>query len=165
MTMISRFRKPTFENCLAEIRIDNPILLEILTRYRNKGALGESISALAVGAGETRPYAFQMMLENKADIQRAPTSLQDVLPHLIRILDDNLYAPWGIKIPRNEAQFQAMLTELKERTLEIQMAYESVFWCSNGLRPVGTPCEFVYDRGEEDDELIYGSFDQFWLKP
>jgi len=161
MTMTSRYRRPTFGTCLAEIRIDNPILLEILSRYRNKGALGESIAALAVGAGETRPYAFQMTLENKADVQRAPKSLQDVLPHLIKILDENLYAPWGIKIPRNEAQFQAMLAELKDRTMEIEIAYESVFWCSNGIRSDGTPCEFVYDRGEEEDELIYGSFDYF----
>jgi hypothetical protein len=162
MTMTSRYRRPASQHCLAEIRIDNPVLLEILTHYRNKGALGESVSALAVGAGETRPYAFQMTLENKADVQRAPKSLQDVLPHLVKILDENLYAPWGIKIPRNEVQFQAMLSELRERALEIEIAYQSVSWCSNGIRPDGTPCEFVYDRGEEEDELIYGSFDQFW---
>ncbi len=162
MNMVSRFQRPASRPCMAEIRIDNPVLMEILIRYRNKGALGESVAALAVGVGETRRYAFQMTLEERQEIQRAPRTLQEVLPFLVNILDENLYAPGGIKIPRNESQFQAMLNELKERKLEIEMAYESVYWCSTDARPDGTPCEFVYDRGEEEDELIYGSFEDFW---
>lgn len=159
MLLTSPYRRSASAPCLAEIRIDNPVLLEILTRYRQLGALGESIAALSIAVGEPKIYAFRMNLEDRNDRLHAPRSLSEVVPILLRVLDENLYAPWGIKIPRNEPQFRALIRELDNRKLEIEASYESVYWCSEGKRKDGTPCAFVYDRGEEEDELIYGTFD------
>lgn len=159
MLLTSPYRRSASAPCFAEIRIDNPVLLEMLTRYRQRGALGESIAALSIAVGEPKIYAFRMNLEDRNDSLHAPRSLSEVVPILLHVLNENLYAPWGIKIPRNETQFQALIQELEYRKLEIEASYESVYWCSEGKRKDGAPCTFVYDRGEEEDELIYGTFD------
>ena len=136
-----------------EIKIDNPVLLEILKKYKEKGAFDETrfgYESIGVNAKKAKKeglleynpflesYEIREELEgydNKkvalffynqenANVNFGPKKIEDVIGCLIKMFDDDYSYSWdGVPESYNELK-----KELAERAEEINCNYEDVIW-------------------------------------
>lgn len=128
----------------AEIKIDNPVLLEILKKYKEKGAFEEKYgkygghfivsSEAEQKSEEWTPYAEEYAEEydktpvaiyyfngDSADIEFAPDNIEWIVNNILDILVDESDL-------KNKALFEECKEELKSRAEEINKNYIEVFW-------------------------------------
>lgn len=111
----------------AEIRIDNPVLLEILKQYKKNNAFGTSEYNFGKGIGKRakgKELAWKFEDEEMAEIFFAPENLNDVLHRFIDVMDERVDLDDDI----DKAQYEALKQELKQRRREINAAYVDVSW-------------------------------------
>lgn len=147
----------------AEIVIDNPVLLEILQKYKDNDAFeGQNFD---IGGYDTccfsqdtireliKTPALYVYEEESYCMYSAPERLGDVLNLIISYLEDHLYD--------DEELLNQILTELDERREDIESAYKQVVWkygelCNEGNEEVYNGYidetylfKFDTERGEE----------------
>jgi len=139
----------------AEIIIDNPVLLKILQKYKDKGLFGEHEPIFGIGAYETadkdykkngpessidfenltKTPAFSFFEHQDEGVRGGsgifvghwPTKLEDVLKRIIGIIDDYNAVHYLDRKIRDE-----LITELQRRESDILPAYKYVHWWSEG---------------------------------
>jgi len=114
----------------AEIVIDNPMLLEILQRYKDMGAFGESpffgigeyISGNEVSGIKTPAFQYSEDLygEGWPRLRTSPKTLAKVLGGIISIIDDNS--------EYNKKLIDEMKAELSYKRAEILAEYKKISW-------------------------------------
>jgi hypothetical protein len=127
---------------LAEVVIDNPILLEILQRYKEMGVFGETESSFAIGLYEanadgfdsknyemdTKTPAFFVFEshggEGWSTVDNTPKSLDEVVENIIYVMNHRENEP------KNYIQtlYEAMKVELQNRAEEIKEGYLKIKW-------------------------------------
>ena len=138
----------------AEIKIDNPVLLEILKKYREKGAFirndGLDLGNI-IGSSERESKSWEyeedpcydedevnelieelddtqvaLYLYNPecAEISFAPESLEDIVNVILDVIADG----WNINKLKNKSLFEECKKELLERASEINKNYVEVSW-------------------------------------
>ena len=117
----------------AEIKIDNPVLLEILEKYRDLGAFirddGDEDFDLGwiIGSNECNgeaPVALYFNDPEQAEIMYAPDSIEDVVNHILDVIVNE----WDRDKLKNESLFKECENELKARAEEINESYREVSW-------------------------------------
>lgn len=136
--------------CTAEVIIDNPVLLEILQKYKDKGLFGDRKPIFGIGEYETvdeywdeyersrydnktkTPALFYYEHQSDDDLYHAgicdwiwPKTLDEVIVKIIEIISGSS------EYLNNEIQ-NALVEELNQRKTEIDSAYTSVYWASSG---------------------------------
>ena len=150
----------------ASIVIDNIVLLEILQRYKDMGVFGEALSRYSIGiyksnywnhgdnesqfAGEIKTPAFFMYEapggEGWDSTYKSPTTLDEVLPEIISIMDNYHNDPSYY----DKDLYTQLKEELDHRIEEIKDGYMKISWKyedhTNQIEP-GGECkwEFTYD--------------------
>jgi len=137
----------------ASIVIDNPVLLEILQKYKDKGAFeGQHFD---IGGYDTswwsrdssrepiKTPAFYLYEDDGFGLNGAPERLGDVLNMIISYLKEHLEC--------DEEMLKQILTELDERREDIESAYKQVGW------EYGTLCN------EGNEEVYNGYIDETYL--
>ena len=125
---------------IAEIVIDNPVLLEILQRYKDMGLFSNIDPYFAIGtynsndaffdeddyALETKTPAFFIFEDPCGDrwstVTRSPKSLDEVLTIIIEIMEHEFNSGFDPDF------FKQMKTELHQREREITDGYQKVIW-------------------------------------
>lgn len=151
----------------AEIRIDNPVLLEILARYKAQGAFlmknGEDHRGYVVGQSEfaaksteiepcclqeadKTPAAVAFFDSTRATVFYAPGSLEEVADCILRLIAGDFE-----KFLQNRPLFTACREELKARREEILSAYREVYW-------------YACDEEQAEDEDGNGVWDFYYKK-
>ncbi|NLI08739.1 MAG: hypothetical protein GX457_16870 [Thermotogaceae bacterium] len=113
-----------------EIVIDNPMLLEILLRYKDMGAFGESpffgigeyVSGNEVPGIKTLAFQYSEDLDGEGwpRLRTSPKTLAEVLEGIISLIgDDSEY---------NEKLIDEMESELSEKSAEILAEYKKASW-------------------------------------
>ncbi len=149
----------------AEIKIDNPVLLEILKKYKEKGAFEEKygeygghfiVSSEAEQKTEEwtpyaeeyaeeydeTPVAIYYYNEDSADIKFAPNSIEEIVNSILDILIDETDL-------KNKSLFEECKEELKSRAEEINKNYIEVFWEINH----DTTEDLSFEKEEYLDEI------------
>jgi len=153
-----------------EVMIDNPLLLEILQRYKDLGAFGEDENAfhVKIGSGnffdDFNPEGPYVASEEKSGFSNTPavyrrsedtgfsppTSLDDVINSIIELID--------FEFPNLKMDIDLiskLKIELLQRKDEIREGYLKIFWelwnCTNGHEyqidgDVEYTWTFTYDR-------------------
>ncbi len=131
----------------AEIVIENPVLLEILQKYKEMGAFGEKtsfgigefISDSKVSGIKTPAFHFceELYGEGWATVISSPKSLDEVLEELIAIIDNNSQFDKELKVQMED--------ELRQKDAEIKKNYATVYWTNIQV-------------GEEYPEVVGGKF-------
>ena len=148
--------------CTAEVIIDNPVLLEILQKYKNMGLFGEEEPIFSVGdyqiygdsgafeiiddSHQAKAPAFYLYNDDEDEEIRhtgitdwtTPKSLEEVLEKIIELL--SLTEEWLDIDVRDR-----LVEELTARQEEILHAYISVNWSS----------ESSWDDGDSDATFTY----------
>lgn len=131
----------------AEIKIDNPVLLEIMKRYKEQGAFVDEDgddrgSAMAVRKGKKKELAFYYSEDEIADVFYGPDRIEDVVNCILKVIswDNNIYF-------ENESLYRQFKEELAARRAEINDSYKEVYWdaSNNGYG------EFEPAEGEETE--------------
>lgn len=125
------------------IIIDNPVLLEILQKYKDLGAFDDSKAHFKIGTARgddsTKTPAFTSEID---DGKCCPDSLDSVLFEIISFIEDDL-SMTGIKYDREI--LDQMESELREKEQEILAGYVSVKWSTG-------------ERSNEDNEPDYKGY-------
>ncbi|MDO9087988.1 MAG: hypothetical protein Q7U53_17410 [Anaerolineaceae bacterium] len=119
----------------AEIVIDNPVLLEILQKYKDMGTFGEGEEDLSFSIGKFPEYGSirQGTTETPAfsydnpnyNPSICPSSIDDVLFRIIEYLDNE-------DIPeKDDDLFQLLINELESNEEKINKGFIKVFWRTN----------------------------------
>jgi ribosomal protein L7/L12 len=139
----------------AEIIIDNPVLLEILQKYKDMGLFGEHEPIFGIGVYETadkdykkngpessidfenltKTPAFSFFEHQQEDppngigifVDHWPTKLEDVLKRIIEVINDYKAGEYLDKKIRDD-----LIMELHQREADILHAYSRVHWWSAG---------------------------------
>lgn len=139
----------------AEIIIENPVLLEILQKYKDMGLFGNHEPIFGIGAYETADEDFKLhgpyssidfvnltktpaffFFEHQAEdppngigisVDHWPTELEDVLKYIIKIINDYRASEHLDTKIRGD-----LIMELKKRESDILPAYSRVHWWSKG---------------------------------
>jgi|LSQX01.3.fsa_nt_gb hypothetical protein len=146
----------------AEIVIDNPMLLEILQRYKNLGAFGDHSS---FGIGEfvsesevsniKKPafhYSEELHGDGWASVFSSPKTLAEVLGEIITIIGDSSQF--------NKELIAQMKEELRQKEVEIENNYAMVYWSSiqeGEDEPEVIGGKFTYDQENGEKYIGYGS--------
>jgi len=144
----------------AEIIIDNPVLLEILQRYKEMGVFGEAELDFDIGSvndskdtkGTTKTPAFFYADSETARTQH-PVSLDDVLVTIIEFMDDSHFFD-----EFNQGIYQEMKEELLKRKNEIKRSYSRIIWTggisgfSSEELEIGDECEWSFQYDPENGE-------------
>ena len=146
----------------AEIVIDNPMLLEILQRYKDLGAFGESpffgigeyVSGNEVPGIKTPAFQFSEALygEGWATVTSSPKTLDEVLGEIIAIISDST--------DLNKELIAQMKEELRQKEAEINKNYSLVYWSSiqeGEDEPEVIGGKFTYDQENGEKYIGYGS--------
>lgn len=152
--------------CTAEVVIENPVLLEILQKYKDMGLFGKNDPIFGIGDykvyGYSGPYefhgdshrpktpAFYLYNDDSDDDLRhlgitdetTPKSLEEVLEKIIQILDFS--DMWLNKEIRDD-----LVQELNSRQVEILVSYSSVNWSS----------ELEWDDGDAEASFVFDPID------
>lgn len=134
-----------------EIKIDNPVLFEILKKYRDKGAFicdnsngGFIDRGFGIGScereqknpdGDGTPVAFYYFDPENAGVNTAPEKVEDVVDLVL----DIILSWWFERRLQNRGLFEECKKELHERADEINASYIEVFW-------------EAYDDSQDDSE-------------
>lgn len=141
-----------------EVVIDNPVLLEILAKYKALGTFGEDIdfeigdfyteyidgSEPEIDSDiETKTPAIHTNNQNLADIS-PPRTVNEVLGSLIELLDDYKWYSDNC----DPELYQRLLEELNKRENEIEQAFVQIKWWSRQELYSGRfgVWEFKYDK-------------------
>lgn len=155
----------------AEIKIDNPVLLEILQRYKEKGAfinddgfdLGDPIGASEYDAKSEydwdpddndyghEPVAVYLYDPEITDVDYAPKKIEQVAELLM-----NAITREGVDKVKDPKLVKQCRKELQERKQEIIDNYNEVFWVAEDEggdecapeEGATTKWEFYYKKGE-----------------
>jgi hypothetical protein len=148
------------------VLIDNPVLLEILARYKVLGTFGEN-SNFEIGAFYTedeKPYITEPDPDIKtttpafhsysAEEWNTPSSLEEVVENIIKVMDDDDDFYYEDKY--DQQLYQQLKDELIQREDEINNAFRQVIWWSRKELYSGRfGCwEFKYDQ--ENGEYYHG---------
>ena len=136
-----------------EVVIDNPVLLEILAKYKALGTFGEN-AGFDIGDFqtytdiETLTPAFNSLNAHQFN---TPHSLDEVLINIIKVMADNNNGFSGEYFDLD--LFQEMVEELQGRADEINRAFIAVKWFSREDLNDGRPLcwEFKYDQEHGED--------------
>lgn len=137
----------------AEIKIDNPVLLEILKKYNEMGAFeGTHMRSNCFGVkakkGKKEVALFYYEPE-QADIFFAPRSVEDIIGCLLRAMAED-EGELEFDYPESYPAFKAFKAELSERKKEINDNFVEVSWeahnnSSGEFEPEeGKPTEWIY---------------------
>jgi len=137
------------------IVIDNPVLMEILVKYKEIGLFENLDVDFEIAPDSERGFAYYV-----EDDSGCPSSLKEVLEWIIEtmvyIIDDEEY-----ENEYDKDLFETMVKELRENEEKILERYNSVSWLSsestnwkdyNGW--VDTEDRFSFDR-EKGEEVYY----------
>ena len=134
-----------------EVIIDNPVLLEILQKYKDMGLFGDNDPIIGIGiyestcrlgipyhnGGDIRTpafYYFESEVDGEPGLHLsygAPNSLEAVLGYIISLMDDGEeYLDANV--------FAQLEDELSQRKDEINSAYSSVSWENQQFGDDGT---------------------------
>ena len=146
---------------MAEVVIDNLVLLEILQRYKDMGVFGDAEIPFEIGfyrsddenfgtpdlASEISTpafYIFEDVCQGTPMVWGIPKSLNKVLTDIISIMDNGDY--FGMY---DEDLYDQLRGELHEREAEIKDGYMKVWW-----RYKYTGSEFL-DEGPNENEWVF----------
>ncbi len=139
----------------AEIIIDNPVLLEILARYRDAGLIIEGSKWISIGSGglvlpppemeheipeERRGFSITPALYYCVDegaYACYPKSLEEVVSSIVHLLDYEKHCT-----RMDEDLIDLLKVELETKMDEINKAFEKIYW------------EYSLDSNEHDYENI-----------
>jgi len=118
----------------AEIVIDNPVLLDILAKYKDLGTFPED-GGFTIGSFEAdSDYKLQDHIKTitpafyclEIDKSAPPTSLDDVLEKIIETMDEiNIYHDeWAFEM----ALYDQLVDELIQRQAEIKDSFVGISW-------------------------------------
>ena len=135
-----------------EILIDNPVLLEILTRYKRRGAF------LSLFGTDMAPMIGNTICIYEPDYSSlffAPDDLEEIADCILEMIQSR-------GIPGNRRLFRECRKELEESREEILKGYRKVKWesfdrcryCDNYL-PACRSWKFLYDYQENGPEEIF----------
>ncbi len=167
-------------NNTASIVIDNTVLLEILQRYKDMGVFGEALSRYSIGIYKSNywylgsPIAWEYPDETKTpaffmyeapggegwdSTYMSPTTLDEVLPEIISIMDDYHNDPEYYDkdlYTQLKEELDHMVEEIKDGYMKISWKYEDH---TNNIEP-GGECkwEFTYDP-ENGEKYIVGFYE------
>lgn len=110
------------EYSYAEVRIKNPVLLDILKRYKEQGAFKASFHDKIFAPNED--YAIYLEDQRVLKFTKTPAALDEVFDYII----DMLNADWLDSTPPDNELIGNLQEELTEKRDEIDGAYESVRW-------------------------------------
>lgn len=107
----------------ADIVVDNPVLLEILQRYKGMGMFGEAENEFEICPEEDKSIAFRYYM---GDSHNTPhlCSLHDVLEGIGQIIEESGEHPKGYDMDL----YEQMKTELDKRENEINKGFISIDW-------------------------------------
>lgn len=146
----------------AEIVIDNPMLLEILQRYKDMGAfgehtkfrIGEFFSDTKVSVINKPAFHFCEDLgggEGWATVTSSPKTLDEVLGEIISIISDSTEV--------NIELLAQMKEELRQKEAEIEKNYAIVYWTNlqEGDEPQVVGGKFTFDTKNGEKYHSYSS--------
>lgn len=122
MNIRKNYGTTSHDMCYAEIRIDNPVLLEIFERYKALGAFEGSYhdKVFAVNAN----YAVYLKEQRVLRFSESPCELGDVLDFIIEMISGD----WLDSTPPNNDKLNNLKAELMAKRTKIDEAYVSVRW-------------------------------------
>lgn len=149
--------------CTAEVIIDNPVLLEILQKYKDMGLFGQYDPIFSVG--DYKIYGYSEAYEFRDDSNRAknpafylytddgdedlrhlgltdettPKLLEEVLLKIIEVL--NIHESWLDREIRDN-----LIKELTSRQAEINQGYICVDWSCEFSCEGHSEATFTYDQ-------------------
>lgn len=134
----------------AEIKIDNPVLLEILKKYKEQGAFlmddGEDLG-WAVGLSKSKakdaPMALYFYEQEMAEVSFAPDSIEEVAEAIL----DVIVSDYEYEL-KNKQLFADCKKELEARSEEINSSYVEVSWEAENE-------SYGEDEPEEDEETSW----------
>lgn len=106
----------SYNSCI--IQIDNPVLEEILSKYKKKGVFRDEISEYVCKDG----LAYNEDRIETAEVTFAPSSLDEVIDNLLTVLNGRSFKSY----PHEE--LLSLKEELDIKHSEIMSAYRSVKW-------------------------------------
>ena len=130
----------------AEIVIDNPLLLEILQRFKEMGVFGEAEPFFGIGEyfsnddhfngsefeSKVKTPAFYCYEELGGDgwqrVDSGPKSISEILSEMLKVIDDAVYK--GYK-NYNQELYANMKDELTQKEAEIAKNYAMVHWTNS----------------------------------
>lgn len=142
----------------AEIMIDNPILLEILARYRDLGLIMES-DKLKIGSGEFSGVYPDMNPEEFLSDEQLGFSKTPALYYMVE--EGGVYPPKLLEDVLSSIvellNYEYISTELLEKELEqkkgeINKAFEKVYWDYNHM---SNEHEYEYINGYVDEHYTF----------
>ena len=101
----------SYSSCV--IRIDNPVLYEIFSKYKGQGGTDDMCK---------NGLALYRINDENAGIEAAPRTNEDVLNNLITLIHNTM------DMTEKEFEDSELLRELKERREEISNAYREISW-------------------------------------
>lgn len=143
----------------AEIRIDNPVLLEILKKYDGMGAFetngiynraasigcsaksqkAQYLTSAELAREDDRELAFCYFEQEDAHVFFAPKSIDEVIEAVFDVIADG-----DTEFFTNRELFEKCRKECEERRDEINEAYNEVFWLASD-----DDCEIDLDEESE----------------
>jgi len=117
----------------AEIVIDNPVLLDILAKYKDLGTFPEdggfTIGAFEADSDNELQEQFKTITPafcTEIDVSSPPTSLDEVLLKIIETMDeiDVYHDEWAFEI----ALYEQLVDELIQRQAEIKDSFMEISW-------------------------------------
>ena len=140
MKIIRGFVTNSSSYSYGEVIIDNPVLLEILGKYKTLGTFGEDmdfeIGDYYTRRSDGRESEIDLDIETKRPAihtdsenlmhNHPPISLDGVLESLIELLDDYCWSTDNC----NPELYQQLLEEFHEREVEIKQSYVQIKWWS-----------------------------------
>ncbi len=109
----------------AEIRIDNPVLLEILKFYKKCNAFGNSFVSDCIGKkAKGKEMAWKLSNSELAGILFAPENIHDVLRCIIDVMDEGIRNADGY----DEIKYDELKGMLEKSKGEIDAGFIDVLW-------------------------------------
>ncbi len=114
----------------AEIKIDNPVLLEIMKKYKKQGAFidedGWDRGSFMARRRKGKTLAFYYLEEEQAEIFYAPSRVEDVVKCILKVIS------WNDNIDfENESLYRQFKGELEAHASDINNSYQEVYWDAN----------------------------------
>jgi len=131
-----------------DVVVDNPVLLEILQRYKDMGVFGEAKNHFKIAPEQDKSIAFTY---DMIDSHNAPhlNSLQDVLEGIIYIIEESGEETRGYDMDL----YEKMKTELEDRQDEIMKGFIRIDWLLGE-----TTNEYGYERWVQiEDNFKYNN--------
>jgi len=141
--------------CSTSIVIDNPVLMEILVKYKEIGLFENLDVDFEIAPDSDRAFTYSAE-DDSGCISSLQECLEGIIETMVYILDDEEY-----ENEYDKDLFETMVKELRENEEKILEAYNSVSWLSsentnwedyNGWVLINE--RFNYDR-EKGEEVYY----------